>query len=351
MVRVLVAEDSSTARDLLVRILGAHPELEVVGEARNGREAVDLTHQLKPDVVTMDIQMPELDGLLATQRIMTELPTPIVIVSGYDVKAMDFSLRALRAGALAVLPKPPGPLSPGFAAASRDLTFTVQAMSRVRLSKGWGGPRRKSPTPPPAGLQLEPKGALDFIAIGASTGGPAAIHQVLSELPASFRVPLLLVQHIAPGFTEGLASWLGTAGPLCVKVAVNGELLRAGTVYLAPDRKHLTLTRNGKVALTNAFSPTGICPSVDRLLNSLADEVGPRAGAVILTGMGRDGLEGASALFSKGGRVAAQDEESSIIFGMPKEVIQAGVVHRVVALKNVARLLVDWSLDDLNPRL
>ena len=204
LIRVLVAEDSPTARALLVSMLSSASGLEVIGEATNGIDAVEMTKRLKPDVVTMDIQMPGLDGFEATKRIMIEAPTPIVIISSLDVKSVEFSMEALRAGALAVLPKPVGPSSVDFGQVSRYLAATVRSMSQVKLVRR---PRDTAPhkASAPAGARLTPPTAPKVIAIAASTGGPAACHKIFGELPADFPVPLLLVQHMALGFAEGFA--------------------------------------------------------------------------------------------------------------------------------------------------
>ncbi|MCP3168095.1 chemotaxis-specific protein-glutamate methyltransferase CheB [Myxococcus qinghaiensis] len=329
--RIVVAEDSPTARRLLVEILRADPALSVVGEAKDGVEAVELTQRLRPHLVTMDIQMPRMDGLEATRRIMTEVPTPVVVVSTLVERDIQTSMAALRAGALAVLQKPLGPETPDFDADSRRLRDTLKAMAEVKVVRRW--PDRSTPqalpVPKPAPRAQTSRPAV--VALAASTGGPAALFRLLSELPADFPVPLLVVQHIALGFGQGLASWLATAGPLPVRVAEEGELLLPGHVYLAPDDRHLGV-QDGRAQVSKAAPVNGFRPSATWLFRSVARAHGSEALAVILTGMGQDGLEGARELREVGGRVLAQDEESSVVFGMPGVVVSAGLADEVVSL-------------------
>ncbi|MCP3099631.1 chemotaxis-specific protein-glutamate methyltransferase CheB [Myxococcus sp. K15C18031901] len=332
--RIVVAEDSPTARRLLVEILRADPGLKVVGEAKDGVEAVDLTQRLRPHLVTMDIQMPRMDGLDATRRIMTETPTPVVVVSTLVERDIQTSMAALRSGALAVLQKPVGPESPDFDAESRRLRDTLKAMAEVKVVRRWPD-RVAAPTPaapPPPAATPEPTSTrARVVALAASTGGPAALFRLLSELPADFPAPLLVVQHIALGFSQGLASWLATAGPLPVRVAEDGEVLLPGHVYLAPDDRHLGIVE-GRAQVSNAAPINGFRPSATWLFRSVARAHGAEALAVVLTGMGQDGLEGIRELHGARGRVLAQDEESSIVYGMPGVVVGAGLADEVVSL-------------------
>ncbi len=348
LIRVLVAEDSPTARALLVRMLSAASGLEVIGEATNGIDAVEMTKRLKPDVVTMDIQMPGLDGFEATTRIMTECPTPIVIISSLDVKSVEFSMEALRAGALAVLPKPVGPTAADFGQVSRYLAATVRSMSQVKLVRRWpaNAPYKASAstlTATSASADTRPSAAstatLKAITIAASTGGPAALHKLFAALPAELPVPILFVQHIALGFAEGFASWLDGNCQLRVKVARAGEPIRKGTAYLAPDDQHLGISERMTVVLSSA-PPTGsFRPSASFLFESAANVLGAGAVGVILTGMGSDGVDGLRTLKAAGGLVIAQDEASCEIFGMPGAAVAAGVTDLVLPLDNIAAQL------------
>jgi len=336
MIRVLVADDSPTARALIAAILGSDPEIEVVGEARDGVEAVDLTGRLRPDLVTMDIQMPRLDGLAATLEIMITAPTPIVIVTaGLRPGEAGGPLDMLDHGALDVLRKPRGPGSPGFGAAAGRLVATVKAMARVKVVRRWrAGPTRPEPSPPPG-----PRPRSRVVAIAASTGGPGALRRVLSGLPPGFSAPVLVVQHITPGFVAGLAGWLDGACPLHVKLAEDGEPLAPRTAYLAPDGRHLGVSADRRAALCRSDPVDGFRPSATTLFESVARAYGPSALGVILTGMGHDGVRGLRALRRAGGRIIAQDESSSIVFGMPGAAIDAGLADAVLPVDAIAARL------------
>jgi two-component system chemotaxis response regulator CheB len=342
MIRVLVAEDSPTARALLVDILRSDPEIEVVGEARDGGEAVELTQALRPDVVTMDIRMPRVDGFAATKEIMITAPTRIIIVTASVLaQEVETSLHALRAGALTVLPKPRGPQDPRFEEGARQLLATVKSMAQVKVVRHWR-PVGAAPAPPEREPPRRQPVRGRVVALATSTGGPAALHRLLSDLPADFPAPLLVVQHITPGFVAGLADWLNKASGLRVRVAEDGEALAARTAYFAPDDRHLGVTDQGRVALSRAPPVGGFRPSGNFLFESAARAYGPAAVGVILTGMGDDGVEGLRALHRAGGRALAQDEQSSIVFGMPGAAFAAGVVEEVLPLENIARRLVEF---------
>jgi two-component system chemotaxis response regulator CheB len=332
VIRVVIADDMSASLALLEAIFGMEPGFEIVGRARDGAEAVRLTSTLRPDLVTMDVQMPVMNGFEATLRIMTDCPTPIVIVSGQDVSSVEFALNAMKAGALAVVPKPEAPGSPGFEGQARHLLTMARAMAGVKLLP------RVAPGPAAARQAPARRTRARVIAIAASTGGPPALSRILSELPADFRAPLLVVQHIAEGFAEGLARWLGESSPLRVKVGEDGEPLQPGTAYLAPDRRHLGV-RGDRVELSDAPPVDGFKPSGSYLFESVARAFGPAALGLILTGMGRDGVRGLAALHAAGGTVVAQDRDSSVIFGMNGEAVLAGLTDEVLPLDALAYLL------------
>jgi two-component system chemotaxis response regulator CheB len=342
MLRVLVAEDSATARELLVKVLRSDPDITIVGNAINGVDAIAMTKQLRPDVITMDIRMPKLDGFEATRQIMVEAPTPIVIVSSvYDERDVEISMHALRVGALAVLPKPPGPQAPDFEDQCRRLVQTVKAMSQVKLVRRW--PERlvtERTAFPSAGRNARAAVA----AIAASTGGPAALARILSDLAPGFGLPILVVQHIAAGFIEGFASWLDTIGTLSVRVAQDGEPLRPGTVYIAPDHRHLCVGDRSTIALSRRAAIHGFRPSGTALFESVAEVFGHSVVAIVLTGMGDDGVAGLRAVRKAGGHIIAQDEASSVVFGMPAAAIAAGLADVTLPVDAIASRLKELAL-------
>ncbi|HEX8274658.1 MAG TPA: chemotaxis-specific protein-glutamate methyltransferase CheB [Longimicrobiaceae bacterium] len=330
MIRVVVAEDSRAQRALLVSILESDPAIRVVGEAADGPQAVEMTLRLRPDLVTMDVHMPRLDGLEATREIMVRAPTPIVVVSS-SVRPDDIalSLRAVEAGALAAIAKPESPASSRFEEDRAQLVAMVKAMADVKVVRRWSG--RREPDAP-AVLTPAPRVPVRLVALAASTGGPVALQTILSALPASFPVPVLAVQHLSRGFVAVLARWLGSATGLRVKVAEAGERLLPGVVYLAPDDLHLGAAPDGSAELSAAPPEEGFRPSASHLFRSATAAYADSLLAVILTGMGSDGVRGLRAAHAAGALVLAQDEASSVIYGMPGEAVRAGVVGAVLPL-------------------
>jgi two-component system chemotaxis response regulator CheB len=343
MIRVVVVEDSPTARALLVDILRSDPELDVVGEAQDGVEGVELTQQLRPDLVTMDIHMPRMDGFAATKEIMITAPTPIIIATSSTRAAeVEVAMYALRAGAVAVVCKPHGPASPAFEEARGRFLSTAKAMAGVKVVRRWrsceGGPS-EAPTIcgiSPTGASRAASVRTAIVAIAASTGGPAALQALLSSLPGDFPIPILVVQHIAMGFTNGLAAWLNTVCDLRVKIAEHGERLKPHSVYLAPDGRHLGVSNHSFVAVDDAAPVGGFRPSGTFLFESIARVFGPAAAGVILTGMGEDGLAGLRAVRQQGGRIFAQDEKSCVVFGMPGSAVAAGLPDVVGSPEQIA---------------
>jgi two-component system chemotaxis response regulator CheB len=337
MIDVLVVDDSSTTRALLVEVLRGDPDIRVVGEARDGVEAVALTQKLRPNVITMDLRMPRLDGFEATKEIMMTAPTPIIIVTAsFERREVEIAMHALRAGAVYVLRKPEGPASPDFEKWAGQFASLVKAMAAVKVVRHWR-PRPGAPARPAGAAPARGR----LVAVAASTGGPAALERLFGDLPGDFPAPLLVVQHITRGFTAGLADWLNTVCDLHVKIAEAGETLAPRTVYLAPDDRHLGVGAEGHVALSAAAPVNGFRPSGTFLFESVARSHGPGAVAVILTGMGEDGVTGLRAVRKAGGRIFAQDERSCVVFGMPGAAVAAGLPDFVGPPEAIASRLVD----------
>ena len=334
MVRVLVVDDSPTARGLLVEILRSDADLEVVAEAVNGREAIEMTKLHQPDVVTMDLQMPVMDGFEATRAIMAERPTPIVVVTAStSTRDVETSMRALRLGALNVLAKPVGLNAPDFDETCRHLVQTVKLMAAVKVV------RRREQVVENGNVKPRPRLRRRVVVIAASTGGPAALSRILGALRPDFPLPVLVAQHLSPGFVDGFASWLDSMSPLRVRVARDGDPIEPGTVLVAPDDGHMLVGERGLVTISRRAPVDGFRPSATLLFSSAAGAFGERTVAVILTGMGRDGVGGLNAVRAAGGLVAVQDEASSVVFGMPGAAVAAGLAHDVLTLNAIAPYL------------
>ncbi len=333
-IRVLIAEDSPTVRQQLKTVINPDSGFRVVGEARDGAEAFALVQQLRPDVVTMDIRMPLVDGLAATRQIMAACPTPVVIVSGVVDDQVKQALDALESGALAVLPKLPDRSRPDFPQRRQQLLQTLRAMSGVKViaRRDYGAVRveRDPSTPRPQGRPRP-----EVVVMGASTGGPSALQRTLAALPEDYRLPIVIVQHMPDEFIGGLARWLRASSRLQVQIAHHGLELRSATVYLAPGGAHLLLRRRGGRLVTQLEPTDGahrFVPSIDVLFESTAQVCGASAAGVILTGMGDDGAEGLMRLRQAGAYTFAQNESSSTIYGMPQAALQRGAVERVFDL-------------------
>ena len=343
MIRVLLADDSKTARALLRQLCARDPRLDVVGEAGNGQEAIEQVALLKPAIVVMDIEMPILDGIEATRQIMAKTPTPILVVTAHhNARDVAVSLRAVEAGALTVAPKPVGPGSPDFRRDAERFVWLVKTLSSVRTVRRQH--RETAADTLEADLPFELTSTTGttrtrVVGVAASTGGPAAVYRLLALLPPRLTAPVLVVQHIAEGFAPGFATWLSTGTSLPVKLAEDGELLLDGTVYIAPDSSHLHVSSAGRAALSDQPPVHGFRPSASVLFSSLAETYGAAAIGVVLTGMGSDGLDGARELRRVGAQVLAQDADSSVVFGMPRAVAEAGVSTSVGTVEQLARRL------------
>ncbi len=341
MIKVLIAEDSAVVREFLVQILSSDPRIEVIGTANDGEEALEAVRRWQPDVITMDIHMPKLDGLEATRRIMETQPTPIVIVSGSTApQDVAMTFRAMEAGALAVLGRPAGIGHPDHEAAARELVQTVRLMSEVKVVRRWPRVRRETAvTRPSEALVGRAPAEVKVVAIGASTGGPPVLQTILAGLPKEFPVPVLIVQHMATGFVRGFIEWLAQSCRLPIHLAEHGETMLPGHVYVAPDDFQMKVEHNGRIVLARDDPRNGLCPSVSSLFRSVAEVYGGAAVAGLLTGMGRDGAEELKLLKDKGAVTFAQDKESSVVHGMPGEAIRLDAATLVLPPDKIAAAL------------
>jgi two-component system chemotaxis response regulator CheB len=344
--RVLVVEDSLTVRKYLVEVLAADPDIEVVGEAEDGTRAIHLCDTLRPDVVSLDMMLPVTDGLAATEHIMAYCPTPILIVSASLNRGEVFkTYEALQAGAVDVLDK--ATEIPFAAPWEERYRRAIKLVSRIRVITH---PRARLAQRQRQGRArgMEGLGTADShvrcVAVGASTGGPGAVVRLLNGLRADFPVPVLLVIHIGTPFGDSLTDWLDTVSPIRVRTVVDGEVMPAvghPQVLMPPPDRHLVL-RAGRLWVTNEPERHHCRPSVDVLLESLAAEMAESVVACLLTGMGRDGASGLLAIKRGGGVTIAQDEESSVVFGMPRAAIELDAARHVLALEEIAATL--WRL-------
>ena len=342
MIKVLIVEDSQVVRDFLTYILSSDPDIQVIGTASNGEEAVKAVEDKKPDIVTMDINMPKMDGFEATRIIMETNPIPIVLVSAsWDPKEVEKTFLAMDAGALAAVRKPVGIAHPDYKDQAKELIQTVKLMSEVKVIRRQSRIKRGKGIP--AGLavnDLIPSTTdVKVVAIGASTGGPPVIAAIISGLPKDFRVPLLIVQHIAPGFVQGFADWLTNSTGFPVRIAAQGESPLSGHAYVAPDGVHMGMNTSGRIALVKSEPENGLRPSVSYLFRSVAEVFGKNIVGVLLTGMGKDGAYELKMMKEKGAITIVQDRESCVVYGMPGEAVNLNAATYVLSPPKIAELL------------
>jgi len=340
-VRVLVVDDSVVVRELLREMLEHAPDIEVVGEAANGREAVERTVSLEPDLVTLDVRMPVMDGLEAVREIMAVKPTPILIITASLSKdELDVSFEAIHRGALDVMLKPRIESRSEYLEIRDGLVERIRMLSRIRVISRPRRKARKTRTIPSA----KAKERNYAVVMGASLGGPAAVMTVLKALSENFPAPVVVVQHIASGFAEGFTLWLQRHLPFEVRLAQDGDRLRAGRILVAPDGFH-TVVEGMAVRLTDDPPINSCKPAVDALFHSAADAFRERTIAILLTGMGHDGAAGAASVKERKGHVLVQDEDSCVVFGMPKAAIQRGAADDVLPLVEIPEALVSLVLN------
>lgn len=358
-IRVLLVEDSPVALTILKRILATDPEIQVVGVAHNGIEALELIPQVQPTVICTDLHMPKMSGLELIRRIMSEFPRPVLVISA-SVQEEDRQnvFQLLQAGALEVFPKPRTGLSSEYEQNKQALINAIKVLAGVSVftqrlrvvppvasSNGNPPVYSNSTRPTSTGSSVLSGGPVvdirlpRVVAIGASTGGPQALHTILRPLPATFPVPILCVQHISEGFLQGLVTWLNAECALKIAIAQPGELPKPGTVYFAPERHHLQLDSQGRFTYLAAPPVAGHCPSATVLFQAVAAYYRRSAIGILLTGMGRDGADGLLSLAESGSSTIVQDEASCVVFGMPKEAIALGAAQQILPLQDIAALL------------
>jgi two-component system chemotaxis response regulator CheB len=341
IIRVLVVDDSVLVRSLIREILASAPEIEVVGEACNGMEAISKAALLHPDLITMDIEMPVMGGLEAIERIMREHPVPILVVTAQTGVRTAFS--AVSKGALEVIEKPDISLEKG-----KELIKKIRILATVDSGALQAA---KSGTTSAANIRLPHSCSVSttttttttkIVAIASSTGGPQALHNLLSQLPADFSCPIVIAQHIADGFTQGMSDWLGGATRLLVRVAQNRDQLLPGNVYINPPEFSMRIAPSMQVILTERSDQAKYRPSCDILLNSVASSCHAGSIGVILSGMGDDGAEGMRAIKNAGGRTLAQNASSSVVYGMNRIAVEGGQIDRVLSLEGIVSELLDY---------
>lgn len=336
MIKVLIVEDSLVAQQLLTHILNGEPGIQVIGTAATGDEAIKFVNKTKPDVITMDFYLPDANGLQVARQIMETKPVPIIIVSATwtaDQYSEAFSL--MDAGAVGTMKRPPGPGHSEHESLAQELIQLVKSMSEIKVVRRSAKFKAK---------QFEvaqiPFMMRRLVVIGASTGGPPVLDTILSQLPAHYPYPIVIVQHIAEGFLDGLVNWLQPKCKLKIHIAENNQLIEAGHVYIAPDHHHLAVTSQERLILSDAEPENGIRPSVCFLFRSVAKTYGSRAIGILLTGMGRDGAAGLHQMREQGAITIAQDQGTSAVFGMPNEAIKLGAAQFILPPDKIAQSLI-----------
>jgi two-component system, chemotaxis family, protein-glutamate methylesterase/glutaminase len=341
MINVLIVDDSLTSREYLKQIIASDPELAVIGEARDGKEALMLAEKKRPHVIVMDILMPGLNGYEATRAIMETCPTPIVINSALATPGQtEVVFQAMKAGAVAVCQKPAGFGQPESAELIEKLIRMIKLMSEVKVVRLLY-PKKKLPgtdfTNIASFKHIESR--IDIIAIGASTGGPPVLHTILSSLNKNFSTPMIVVQHIAAGFLEGMIEWLSKETALTLKIPKTGERIQAGHVYFSPEDHHMEITPSRHFMITKMGPNELVKRPITHLFNSIAKTFHENSVGILLTGMGADGAQGLKEMNSKGALTLAQSKESSVVFGMPGEAVNLKAATYIFSPAEIASFL------------
>ena len=338
-ISVLLIDDSPLVLHILQRMLSRFPEIQVVGTAANGREALDLLPALNPDVICVDLHMPVMNGLEFVRAVMDDYPRPILVVSVSVEPGSPNIFRLLEAGAVDILPKPRDILGANLDKLSNELASKIRILAGVRVFRRHNNVHGAKPAPKPA-VMPRPQAPPRMVVIGASTGGPQALREILGNLPARFPLPVVCVQHIGSSFLAEMVMWLAEICPLPVRKATHGETPQASVVYFAPEDAHLEWDNNGgRFALSQAAPVDGHQPSVTVTMRAAASCFGAGAVGVLLTGMGRDGADGMVSIAAAGGITIAQDEASSVVYGMNKQAVELGAVQYILPLEQIAAAL------------
>lgn len=347
IIKILIVEDSSVVRDFLVYILSSEPDMHVVGTAKNGKEAIMLAALKKPDIITMDIEMPVMNGMEATREIMSTNAIPIIIVtSSYSKSEISKTFKAIEAGALAILAKPAGFKHPNFHKDKNDLIKTVRLMSEIKVVTRRKKYLNQETTEKTIAIPKsfnERETNYKLTAIGVSTGGPQVLNTILPLIPEDYKLPIVIVQHIPEGFLEGMVDWLNKSSRIPIKIAIGGEKLEPRNIYFCPAESHIGIKSDLTVELKKDVPGLSIRPSVSYLFRSIAKNFNHESIGILLTGMGKDGAEELAIMKEKGALTIIQDEKSSIVFGMPGAAFNLDAHKYILSPVEIANKLIELN--------
>ncbi|NWJ50499.1 MAG: chemotaxis-specific protein-glutamate methyltransferase CheB [Bacteroidetes bacterium] len=339
-IKILIADDSLTVRNFLVKVFSLDPGIEVIGTAIDGQEAIEFVKKNRPDIITMDINMPRLDGFEATLKIMQENPIPIVIVSGdYNTTDTAKTFKALECGAVAILPRPVGVGNPDFDETVHRFVSNVKLLSEVKVIRRWNRIYNSSVTQENPNTIKDITQPIRIITLGASAGGPLVLQQILKNIPSNISVPILIVQHLDVEFAQGYADWLNIQSNIPIKIAKDGDILTAGVAYMAPGNHHIGVKAYNTILVSKDSKEKGHRPSVAFMFRSVREVFRNQVLAIILSGMGDDGAEELKLLKDKGAITIAQDFDSSLIHGMPGEAIRIGAASYILSPDQIIQFI------------